>query len=120
MCCHISKCKEQFLLTNWQQVNEDLNLACQSNRLDDLQVHRRLGLDRAAHPSQGGLYSGASPLSLQTFQYFLSLDLPIMELLGSSETCGPQAGETVGYLAFIFYNFPPLQYLNMKEALEAL
>ena len=53
-------------------------------------VHARLGLDRAAHPTHGGLYSGAAPLSIQTFQYFQSLDLPIKELLGSSETCGPQ------------------------------
>ena len=53
-------------------------------------VHQRMGLDRAAHPSHGGLYSGAAPLSIQTFQYFQSLDLPIKELLGSSETCGPQ------------------------------
>jgi len=55
-------------------------------------VHSRLGFDRAADPIKGGLYSGAAPLSSQTFKYFLSLDLPIMELLGSSETCGPQTG----------------------------
>ena len=58
-------------------------------------------MDRAAHPSQGGLYSGASPLSLQTFQYFLSLDLPILELLGSSETCGPQDGDIQQRMMFI-------------------
>lgn len=67
-----------------------------ARRLILSQVHRRLGLDRAAHPTQGGLYSGASPLSLHTFHYFLSLDLPIMELLGSSETTGPQAASTPG------------------------
>ena len=67
-----------------------------ARRLILAQVHRRLGLDRAAHPTQGGLYSGASPLSLQTFHYFLSLDLPILELLGSSETTGPQAASTPG------------------------
>jgi len=49
-----------------------------------------LGLDRAAHPQLGGFYSSAAPLSAQTFQYFQSLDMPIMELLGSSETGGPQ------------------------------
>ena len=67
-----------------------------ARRLILSQVHRRLGLERAAHPTQGGLYSGASPLSLHTFHYFLSLDLPIMELLGSSETTGPQAASTPG------------------------
>ena len=35
-----------------------------ARRLILSQVHRRLGLDRAAHPTQGSLYSGASPLSL--------------------------------------------------------
>ena len=29
-------------------------------------------------------------ITLQTFNYFLSLDMPVMELLGSSETGGPQ------------------------------
>ena len=29
-------------------------------------------------------------ITLQTFNYFLSLDKPVMELLGSSETGGPQ------------------------------
>jgi len=53
-------------------------------------IHAALGLDRAAHPVLGGFYSSAAPLSTQTFQYFQSLDMPIMELLGSSETGGPQ------------------------------
>eukprot|EP00092_Neocalanus_flemingeri_P008766 GFUD01009439.1.p1 GENE.GFUD01009439.1~~GFUD01009439.1.p1 ORF type:complete len:716 (+),score=170.32 GFUD01009439.1:61-2208(+) len=53
-------------------------------------IHAALGLDRAAHPQLGGFYSSAAPLSTQTFQYFQSLDMPIMELLGSSETGGPQ------------------------------
>ena len=61
-----------------------------------------------------GLYSGAAPLSEQTFNYFLSLDLPIQvqdnhahtianvnnsiqELLGSSETCGPQSVSTLPF-----------------------
>jgi len=47
--------------------------------------------DRLGFSSAIGLYSGAAPLSEQTFNYFLSLDLPIQELLGSSETCGPQS-----------------------------
>jgi len=49
-------------------------------------VREKLGFSSAI-----GLYSGAAPLSEQTFNYFLSLDLPIQELLGSSETCGPQS-----------------------------
>lgn len=53
-------------------------------------IHAALGLERAADPDLGGFYSSAAPLSTQTFQYFQSLDMPIMELLGSSETGGPQ------------------------------
>jgi len=49
-------------------------------------IREKLGFSSAI-----GLYSGAAPLSEQTFNYFLSLDLPIQELLGSSETCGPQS-----------------------------
>ena len=30
-------------------------------------------MERAAHPTRGGFYSSAAPLSPQTFQYFLSL-----------------------------------------------
>ena len=69
-------------------------------------IRKRLGFSRAI-----GLYSGqalldlflpdpvcpgAAPLSEQTFQYFQSLDLPILELLGSSETCGPQSTSMPG------------------------
>ena len=61
-----------------------------ARRLILSRVHEALGLDRAAHPQLGGFYSSAAPLSTQTFQYFQSLDMPIMELLGSSETGGLQ------------------------------
>jgi len=54
-------------------------------------IHAALGLQRAgADPEVGGFYSSAAPLSPETFKYFLSLDMPILELLGSSETGGPQ------------------------------
>ena len=43
-----------------------------------------------------GFYSSAAPLSPQTFQYFQSLDMPIMELLGSSETGGPMTAALKG------------------------
>jgi len=48
-------------------------------------VAMALGFDRCL-----GRYSSAAPLNPHTFQYFQSLDLPIQELFGSSETCGPQ------------------------------
>ena len=44
-----------------------------------MQLHARLGLDRAADQQKGGLFSGASPLSPTTAAYFCSLDLPVMD-----------------------------------------
>jgi len=43
-----------------------------------------------------GFYSSAAPLSEDVFQYFQKLDMPIQELLGSSETTGPQTASTPG------------------------
>jgi len=54
-------------------------------------VHQALGFERVT-----GYYSSAAPLSEDVFEYFLSLDMPIQELLGSSETTGPQTYSTVG------------------------
>jgi len=59
-------------------------------------VHAALGLDRATMNETGGFYSSAAPLAPQTFKYFQSLDMPVMELLGSSEAGGPQTASTVG------------------------
>jgi len=67
-----------------------------AQRLILSRIHAALGLDRAAHPETGGFYSSAAPLSPQTFQYFQSLDMPIMELLGSSETGGPMTAGLKG------------------------
>jgi len=54
-------------------------------------VHQQLGFERTK-----GWYSSAAPLSEDVFQYFQSLDMPIQELLGSSETSGPQTASTPG------------------------
>eukprot|EP00090_Calanus_glacialis_P010441 TRINITY_DN18825_c0_g1_i1.p1 TRINITY_DN18825_c0_g1~~TRINITY_DN18825_c0_g1_i1.p1 ORF type:complete len:503 (-),score=129.85 TRINITY_DN18825_c0_g1_i1:55-1374(-) len=59
-------------------------------------VHAALGLDRATQSETGGFYSSAAPLAPQTFKYFQSLDMPVLELLGSSEAGGPQTASTVG------------------------
>merc|ERR1712223_1333132 len=54
-------------------------------------VHQALGFERTK-----GWYSSAAPLSDDVFQYFQSLDMPIQELLGSSETSGPQTASYPG------------------------
>merc|ERR1719278_2220804 len=54
-------------------------------------VAKALGFERTR-----GFYSSAAPLSEEVFRYFCSLDMPIQELLGSSETTGPQTASTPG------------------------
>jgi len=54
-------------------------------------IKKALGFDRTF-----GYYSSAAPLSEDVFNYFQSLDMPIQELLGSSETTGPQTASTPG------------------------
>ncbi|KAH0625943.1 hypothetical protein JD844_034332 [Phrynosoma platyrhinos] len=47
-------------------------------------VRKALGLDRCTK-----CYTGAAPISRDTLEYFLSLDIPIYELYGMSESSGP-------------------------------
>jgi len=54
-------------------------------------VAKALGFEKTR-----GFYSSAAPLSEDVFRYFCSLDMPIQELLGSSETSGPQTASTPG------------------------
>merc|ERR1711971_1088157 len=54
-------------------------------------VAKALGFERTR-----GFYSSAAPLSEDVFRYFCSLDMPVQELLGSSETSGPQTASTPG------------------------
>merc|ERR1719397_1240154 len=56
-----------------------------------MRVAAVLGFERTK-----GFYSSAAPLSEDVFQYFQKLDMPIQELLGSSETTGPQTASTPG------------------------
>lgn len=46
-------------------------------------VHKALGLDRAKL-----LFTAAAPISKQTLEYFQSLNLPLMEIYGMSESSG--------------------------------
>ncbi|KAJ1212718.1 hypothetical protein NDU88_000368 [Pleurodeles waltl] len=47
-------------------------------------VHAALGLDRCTR-----CYSGAAPIMRDTLEFFMSLNLPVLELYGMSESSGP-------------------------------
>lgn len=57
-----------------------------ANALVFSKVRERLGLDRARL-----ILSGAAPLSKEVSEYFLSLDIPILEVYGMSESTGPHS-----------------------------
>eukprot|EP00095_Tigriopus_kingsejongensis_P010542 maker-scaffold349_size200065-snap-gene-1.27 protein:Tk10542 transcript:maker-scaffold349_size200065-snap-gene-1.27-mRNA-1 annotation:"amp dependent ligase" len=57
-------------------------------------VHQALGLDRAV--AKDGLYSGAATLPIDTFEYFQSLGMELQDLLGCTETTGPQTTNLAG------------------------
>ncbi|CAI5710147.1 unnamed protein product [Peronospora destructor] len=57
-----------------------------------MRVKEALGLDQCI-----GSFSGAAPISREVIEYFGSLDLPVYEFFGQSETCGPQTCSMQGY-----------------------
>ena len=54
-------------------------------------VKEKLGLDRCKL-----IGCGAAPLSRETLEYFLSLDIRLLECYGMTETSGPQNGNRPG------------------------
>ena len=54
----------------------------------------QLGIDNLA--KRNGAYVAAAPLSPATFAFMSSLGVDLLDLLGSSETCGPQTTNTPG------------------------
>ena len=57
-----------------------------ADRLVISKVKAALGFDRAVR-----LYSGAAPIAPDVLEFMASLDLPIAEIYGQSEDCGPTA-----------------------------
>ncbi|XP_056889522.1 long-chain-fatty-acid--CoA ligase ACSBG2-like isoform X6 [Takifugu flavidus] len=55
-----------------------------ANNLVLKKVHAALGLDRCRISA-----TGAAPISKETLNYFMSLNIPIMEMYGMSESSGP-------------------------------
>ncbi|XP_016326933.1 long-chain-fatty-acid--CoA ligase ACSBG2-like isoform X2 [Sinocyclocheilus anshuiensis] len=56
-----------------------------AKRLVFRKVRKALGLDRCTR-----CYTGAAPITKDTLEFFLSLDIPLFELYGMSESSGPQ------------------------------
>ncbi|TNN40386.1 Long-chain-fatty-acid--CoA ligase ACSBG2 [Liparis tanakae] len=52
-------------------------------------VRKALGLDRCSR-----CYTGAAPITKDTLEFFLSLDVPVYELYGMSESSGPHSIST--------------------------
>lgn len=54
-------------------------------------VREALGLDRCF-----ACYVGAAPLEVRIIEYFASIDIPIYDVFGQSECCGPHASNNPG------------------------
>jgi long-chain acyl-CoA synthetase len=62
-----------------------------ANRLVISKIKQAIGFDRARE-----LFSGAAPIAPDVLAFFASLDLPIREVYGQSEDCGPTSLNLVG------------------------
>jgi long-chain acyl-CoA synthetase len=62
-----------------------------ARRLAYSKVRAALGLDRARF-----LISGAAPIAREVLEFFFSLDMPIQEVYGQSEDCGPTSFNAPG------------------------
>ena len=56
---------------------------CLAKLLVFKKIKKRLGLQYASK-----CYTGAAPIMKETLEFFLSLDMPLLELFGMSESCG--------------------------------
>lgn len=64
-------------------------------------VRHSLGLDRCHFPM-----AGSAPMSQETLTYFMSIDIPIQELYGMSETSGPTTITTTDRIRFMSSGLP--------------
>uniref|UniRef100_A0A8C8RMW9 Long-chain-fatty-acid--CoA ligase ACSBG2 n=1 Tax=Pelusios castaneus TaxID=367368 RepID=A0A8C8RMW9_9SAUR len=79
--------KEVGLQTNLKRMNGSAELPVNfrlARQLVYKKVRKGLGLDRCTK-----CYTGAAPITKETLEYFLSLDIPVYELYGMSESSGP-------------------------------
>jgi long-chain-fatty-acid--CoA ligase ACSBG len=71
-----------FLLYNRRALPWTFNLA---NSLVLKRIHARIGLDCVKIT-----LSGAAPIHRGTIEYFMGINMPVLELYGMSESSGPQ------------------------------
>ncbi|NXG38969.1 ACBG2 ligase, partial [Dromaius novaehollandiae] len=79
--------KEVGLQTNLKQMNGSTEVPMNfrlAKRLVYKKVRKALGLDRCTK-----CYTGAAPITKETLEFFLSLNIPVYELYGMSESSGP-------------------------------
>ena len=62
-----------------------------ANALVFLPVKKALGLDQCK-----GCFTAAAPISIETLNYFASLDIPVYEVFGQSECTGPHTVSSPG------------------------
>ena len=65
-------------------------------------VKQNLGLD---HTKVIGV--GAAPISMESLEYFLSLDIPLLECYGMSETGGPHTGQEIKLFRLLHIPYLP-------------
>ena len=73
-----------------ESVSNDLSYKWAKKLVFD-KVKKNLGLDRTK-----SVGVGAAPISMESLEYFLSLDIPLLECYGMSETGGPHTGNKPG------------------------
>uniref|UniRef100_A0A8C3AHN8 Long-chain-fatty-acid--CoA ligase ACSBG2 n=1 Tax=Cyclopterus lumpus TaxID=8103 RepID=A0A8C3AHN8_CYCLU len=76
--------KDVGLQTNLTKMNQYVHLKLLTLALVFKKVRKALGLDRC-----NKCYTGAAPITKDTLEFFLSLDIPLYELYGMSESTGP-------------------------------
>uniref|UniRef100_UPI00398F2CDB long-chain-fatty-acid--CoA ligase ACSBG2 isoform X1 n=2 Tax=Pristiophorus japonicus TaxID=55135 RepID=UPI00398F2CDB len=79
--------KDVGLKTNLNRMNGNPEVSlnfCVANKLVFKKVRNALGLNRCAK-----CYTGAAPITKDTLEFFLSLNIPVYELYGMSESSGP-------------------------------
>ena len=57
-----------------------------ANSLILKRIHERIGLDQVKMT-----LSGAAPIQTKTIEFFMSINIPVLELYGMSENCGPHS-----------------------------